>query len=186
MPQTEVVMECQKVFADNRPSVGNQGASLSPEVENHALSQAQLQSYGYKTEFSGIPRLANSCPAESSILPHLDEQGNQFSSLEFPYNTNVLQLQNSSATETTSPANPQNAATLQSQNMGSSQGQPMAVQTPQACYINQTRTPKPSFPKSDCNYVVGTIWENARKCFGCEHEFLPASAPDHGAEWLLF
>ena len=54
----------------------------------------------------------------------------------------------------------------------------MEVQTPQACY-KQARTPKPSFPKSDCNYVVGTIWGNVRKCFGCKHEFLPASAPDN-------
>jgi len=46
-------------------------------------------------------------PAESSILPHLDEQGNQFSFLEFLYDTNALQLQNNSTTETTSPAYPQ-------------------------------------------------------------------------------
>ena len=156
MPQTDVVIECQKVFADNRSSVGNQGASLLPEVENHALSQAQVQSYGYKTEFSGILRLANSCPAESGILPHLDEQRNQFSFPKFLYDTNVPQLQNSSATDMTSPANPQNAATLQYQNMGSSQGQAMAVQTLHACY-NQTRMPKPSFPKSDCTFIVGTI-----------------------------
>lgn len=57
-------------------------------------------------------------------------------------------------------------------------GHAMEIQTPQACY-NQARTPKPSFLKSDCNYVVGTIWENVRKCFGCKHEFLPASAPDN-------
>ena len=39
MPQSEVVIECQKVLADNQPSMdGNQGASLSPEVENHAIS----------------------------------------------------------------------------------------------------------------------------------------------------
>jgi len=127
MPQSEVVIECPKVFADNRPSLGNQGASLSPEVESHALSQAQVQSYGYETVSSDIPRLADSCPAESSILPHLEEQGNQFSFLEFLYDTNVLQLRNSSATETTSPAYPQNAATMQSENMDSSQRQAMAV-----------------------------------------------------------
>ena len=46
--------------------------------------------------------------------PYLDEQGNQFSFLEFLYDTNVLQLQNSYATETTSPAYPQNAATMHS------------------------------------------------------------------------
>ena len=54
----------------------------------------------------------------------------------------------------------------------------MAVQTPQACY-NQARTPKPSFPLSDYNYVVGTIWGNVRKCFGCKYEYLPAYAPDN-------
>lgn len=70
--------------------MGNQGASLSPEVENQALSQAQVQSYGYETVSSDIPRLANSCPAESSILPHLDEQGNHFSFLEFLFDTDVL------------------------------------------------------------------------------------------------
>jgi len=55
MAQSEVVIECRKVFADNRPSVGNQGASLSPEVENHALSQAQVQFSGYEAVSSEIP-----------------------------------------------------------------------------------------------------------------------------------
>ena len=179
MPQSEVVIECQKVLADNRPSMdGNQGARLSPEVENHAISQAQSPRFGYEPESSHIPDPANSCPAESIILPHLDEQGNQFSFLDFLYDTNALQLQNCYATEATSPSYPQNAAPMQSEKMDSRQGHAMEVQTPQACY-NQARTPKPSLPKSDCNYVVGTIWGNVRKCFGCKHEFLPASAPDN-------
>ena len=38
----------------------------------------------------------------------------------------------------------------------------MELQNPQACY-NQARAPKPFFPKSDDNYVVGTIWGNVRK-----------------------
>ena len=67
---------------------------------------------------------------------------------------------------------------MQSENMCSSQGRVTQFQTPQACY-NQTRAPKPPFPKSDCNYAVGTIWGNFRKCFGCKRELLPAPAPDN-------
>ena len=98
--------------------------------------------------------------------------------IDFLYDTNTLQLQNSYATEATSPAYPQNAATRHSKKIDSRQGCAMELQTPQACY-NQARTPNPSFPKSNCHYVVGTIWGNVRTCFGCKHEFLPASAPDN-------
>ena len=133
MPQSEVVIECQKVLADNRPSMGNQGASLSPEVENQAISQAQAPCFGYEPVSSDIPGPANSYPAESTTLPHLDEQGNQFSFLDFLYDTNALQLQNGYATETTSPAYPQSATTMHSDKMDSRQGHAMEVQTPQAC-----------------------------------------------------
>ena len=178
MPQSEVVIECQKVLADSRPSIGNQGASLSPEVENQAISEAQAPCFGYEPVSSDIPGAANSCLAESTKLPHLDEQGNQFSFLDFLYDANALQLQNGYATRMNSPAYPQSAATIHSDKMYSRQGHAMEVQTPLACY-NQVRTPKPSFPKSDSNYVVGTIWGTVRKCFECKHEFLPASAPDN-------
>ena len=63
MPQSEVVIECQKVLADNRPSMGNQGASLSPEEENQASSQAQAPCFGYEPVSSDIPGPANSYPA---------------------------------------------------------------------------------------------------------------------------
>ena len=116
MSQSEVVIECEKVLADNRPSKdANQGASLSHEVENHAISQAQAPCFGYEPQSSDISDPANSCPAQSTILPQLDDQGNQFSFLEFLYDTYALQLQNSYATETTSPAYPQNAATMHSE-----------------------------------------------------------------------
>ena len=152
---------------------------LSPKVENHAVSQAQAPRFGYQPESSHIPDPANSCPAERTILPLLDEQGNQFSFQDFLFDTNALQLQNCCATDATSPSYPQNAVTtMQSQKMDSRQGHAMEVQTPQACY-NQARTTKPSFRKWDGNYVVGTIWGNVRKCFGCKHEFLPASSPDN-------
>ena len=135
MPQSEVVIECEKVLADNRPSMdGDQGASLSPEEENHAISQAQAPCFEYEPESSDIPDpSANSCLAESTILPHLDEQGNQFPFLDFLYDTNALQLQNSYATETTSPAYPKNAATMHpKKKMDSRQGHAMEVQNPQA------------------------------------------------------
>ena len=47
MPQNEVVVGCQKVFADNRPSMGNEAANVTPEV-NYAVSQVQVQSFGCK------------------------------------------------------------------------------------------------------------------------------------------
>ena len=153
LPQSEVVLECQKVFADNRPSVGNQGASLPPEVENHALSQAQVQTHGHETVFSGIPRLVNTCPAKGSILPHLDEQGNQFSFLEFfmtlMYRNHKIALQLRRLLLPTHKmrllCNLKTWARLKVKLL--------QLKPPQACY-NQTRTPKPSFPKSDCNYAV--------------------------------
>lgn len=163
MPQNEVVVGCQKVFADNRPSMGNEAANVTPEV-NYAVSQVQVQSFGCKAASSDEPGHGTNFPDGSSLPFSFNEQGNQFSFLEFLYDTNELQpgahyLENSN---------------MQSQNSS----QVMQAQTPQSCY-NQVRAPKPPLPQSDLHYVVGTIWGNVKKCFGCKHEFLPAPAPDN-------
>ena len=154
--------------------MGNHAASFTREIKHHAPSQFQVQSFECETVSSDVSRLDNRFPAESSTSPHLKEQGNRFSFLEFLYDTNKMQLQNGYASEMSSPAYPQNVVAMQSENLCLPQGHVTQVQTPQACY-NQTRAPKLPFSKSDYNYVLGTIWGNVRKCFGCKREFPPAS-----------
>ncbi|KAJ7387479.1 hypothetical protein OS493_000809 [Desmophyllum pertusum] len=100
MPQSEVVVECQKVFA-NKSSVINQGASFMPELsENYVPSR--VQTLQRETVSSEIPGPANNLTAENSQLPRFDEPGRQFSFLEFLYDTNVLPPGNSSIPGTAS------------------------------------------------------------------------------------
>ena len=120
MPQSKIVVECQKVFADSQLSMGNQATSFTREMKNHAPSQFQFQSFECETVSLDVPGLANGSPAESSTSPHFDEKGNRFSFLEFLYDTNDLQVENSYANETSSPAYPQNVAAMQFENLCSS------------------------------------------------------------------
>ena len=175
MPQNEVVVECQKVFASNSSTHYRAESQLS-DAENHASSH--FHSFEHDERFStGIPGSAFRHSTERSQVPSFDEPGRPFSFLEFLYDTNVMQTGNVYTAEGMSAAHPQNVADLSTVDFYPSQGPVVHIHSPQSSH--QMRPAKPPFPKSNLNYDVCTIWGNVKKSFGCKYEFLPAPAPDN-------
>ena len=83
MPQSEVVVGCQKVFADNLQSMSTEAINRMPDGGKHAASQVQVQSFECESMPSDFPALASSFSAESNLLPQFEEQEINFLFLNF-------------------------------------------------------------------------------------------------------